>query len=390
MPVERPLRVLHVIDSLGAGGAEQNLVTLLRHLPQSDYEHHAAWLYPDEPLLPDLAPHLASMLRLEAGRGVNLVGAAVKLARYMNRIRPDVVSAKLVRAQLVARFATFLSGRIPTVSTWECLTYRDDMYESLGRRGPWLRRLTWLLDAGSGLGDAHIIAVSREIAEHNARKLRVDPRRVSVIYNAYEPKRITGIDESSRQRLRRELGVADHGHLLLSVGRLIEQKDHPTSINAMSEVARRLPHALLVIAGTGDLQMELQAQIDALRLRQNVRLLGRRGDVPALLATADLFVFPSLYEGNSIALMEALAAGLPAVLSRITSSLEVVESSPSVRYFTPGDSAGLASAIIESLANLPVLKAAAELEARRTSERFAPGVMARGYDEVYRRAARLI
>jgi hypothetical protein len=174
MQVEQPLRVLHVIDSLGAGGAEQNLVTLLRNLPRLKYEHHAAWLYPDEPLLPALAPHLASMLRLDAGRGWDLLRVALKLAGHMRRLRPDLVSAKLVRAQIVARVATFLAGRIPTVSTWECLTYRDDMYATLGKRGPWLHKLTWLLDAGSGLTDTHIIAVSREIAEHNARKLKVD------------------------------------------------------------------------------------------------------------------------------------------------------------------------------------------------------------------------
>jgi glycosyltransferase involved in cell wall biosynthesis len=176
--------------------------------------------------------------------------------------------------------------------------------------------------------------------------------------------------------------------LLLSVGRLVTQKDHPTSIAAMVEVARRFPHALLVIAGIGELQAQLQTKIDALGLGRHVRLLGRRNDVPALLCAADLFVFPSLYEGNSIALMEALSAGLPAVLSRIPSSLEVVESSPSIRYFAPGDSVDLANAIIEALEDLPARRAAAEIEAQRTRERFSPLVMASAYDEVFRQAAR--
>jgi L-malate glycosyltransferase len=380
------MRVLHVIDSLAEGGAEQNLLTLIRSLGPPDHEHHLAWLYADDRLLAAFAPHVASTLPLNAGRGWGLVGASRRLAEHIRRLRPDVVSAKLIRAQLVARSAAALAG-VPSVSTWECVSYTPDMYD-LGWRGPWLRRLTWLLDAGTGMHDARFIAVSHEVARHNARVLRVGPERVTVIYNAVDLGRVVDLGAAQREALRREFGVGADGRLLLSVGRLVGHKDHGTSIEAMARVARVSPGTVLAIAGAGPLRPTLQARIDSLGINAHVKLLGARTDVPALLRTADLFVFPSLYEGLGIALMEAIAAGLPAVSSRIATSLEVADGSPAVRYFTPGDADALANALLDALADLPAFQASAVASAPGTRERFAPAVMARQYDAVFREAAR--
>jgi glycosyltransferase involved in cell wall biosynthesis len=385
--VDRPLRVLHVIDSLAEGGAEQNLLTLIRNLPPPDHEHHIAWLYSDTRLLPAFAPHVKSTLDLGAGRQWDLLRVSANLARHMRRLRPDLASAKLIRAQLVARVAASLAGRTPTVSTWECVSYTRDMYAELGWWGPWLREFTRLVDAATGLREAHFIAVSRQVADHNARLLGVDPDRVSVIYNAVDPTRIVEIERAQREACRRELGAHPGGPLLLSVGRLVGHKGHATSIDAMPLVLRTFPSAVLAIAGSGPLRRTLEAHIERLGLEDRVRLLGPRPDVPALLSAADLFVFPSLYEGLGIALMEALAAGLPAVASRIQTSLEVAEGSPAIRFFPPGDGDRLAAAVTLALGELPALAAGAQGDAPRIRERFAPAAMARGYDAVFRRAA---
>jgi glycosyltransferase involved in cell wall biosynthesis len=382
----RPLRVLHVIDSLAEGGAEQNLLTMVRSLPPPDYEHHLVWLYADDRLLAAFRPHVASTIALRAGRGWGFLRAARGLARHVRRIRPDVVSAKLIRAQLAARFAVMLAGKTPIVSTWECVSYTPDMYD-LGWRSPWLRRLTWVLDAGTGWRDAKIVAVSKEVAERNGRVLRVDPRRVTVVYNGVDFGRIVDLDDGARSSLRRELGVESDAPLLLSVGRLVSHKDHATSIRGMPQVLAAYPRAVLAIAGAGPLRAELEALIASLRLERHVRLLGARADVPALLRAADLFLFPSTYEGLGIALMEALATGLPAIASHIGTTGEVAGGSRAVRYFEVGDAAGLAVATIEALRDLPAFTAIARAEARTIRERFAPAAMARGYDAVFRAAA---
>ncbi len=383
----RPLRVMHVIDSLAEGGAEQNLLTLIRNLPAHEYEHHLAWLYPDERLLPAFAPHVASVLALRTGRQLGLLGASSRLAKHIRRTHPDVVSAKLIRAQLVARIAVAISGRIPLVSTWECVSYGDEMYVELGHRGPWLRRLTWLLDAGTGVRDAHFVAVSHEVADHNARVLRVASSRVSVIYNAIDPSKIVDIGSVERDALRKDLGVRDGAPLLLSVGRLVAQKDHATSVRAMVDVANAFPDALLVIAGAGQLRTPLEETVDMLQMRDHVRILGARTDVPRLLRAADLFVFASRYEGLGIALMEALAAGLPAVCSDIGTSREVAAESEAVRFFPRGDASALASTLVHALHDLPSLRLAARAGSPGVLRRFGPDVMAAGYGSLFRNVA---
>jgi glycosyltransferase involved in cell wall biosynthesis len=383
---ERPLRVLHVIESLAEGGAELNLLTMVRSLPAPAYEHHLAWLYADDRLLPSFAPHVASVLAMRAARGLGLVRAARVLARHIRRLRPDVVSAKLIRAQLVARAATTWAGGTPSVSTWECVSYTPDMYE-LGWRSPWLRRITWLLDVATGWKDARIVAVSQEVAKRNAKVLHVDPSRVTVVYNGVDLARIMDLAEGTRSALRRELGVAPQDPLLLSVGRLVNQKDHATSIRAMKGIVAACPGAVLAIAGGGPLMAELQAMVSTLGLDAHVRLLGARSDVPALLRAADLFVFSSIYEGLGIALMEALATGLPAVASRIATTEEVADGSPAVRYFETGNAESLAMTAIDALQRLSSFTESARAGASRIRERFAPAAMAHGYDAVFRAAA---
>ena len=374
------------MDSLGEGGAEQNLLTLVRRLRAPVCEHHLVWLYDDTALMEAFRPHVGSMLSLRAKRGIGLVGAAGRLAAHLRELRPDLVHAKLIRAQLVARVAARLAGRLPVLTTWECLSYSSKMYVELGRRGPYLRAVTRALDATTGITDRHFIAVSKQVAEYNAKKLGVSASRVSVVYNAIEPDRIVDFDEEELASVRRGLDVGS-GPLLLSVGRLVGQKRHDVTIAAMPRILERHPTATLLIAGGGSLESDLQKQIVALGVGANVRLLGARKDVPALLKLADLFVFPSDYEGLGIALMEALAAGLPVAASHIPTSIEVAEGAGSVRYFEPGDSRGLAEAVIDTLSDLRASKDVARTDAGSVQQRFSPEGMAAQFLTIATRAA---
>lgn len=383
----RPLRVLHLMDSLGEGGAEQNLLTLVRRLPPPACEHQLAWLYDDDRLLAAFAPHVQRLLPLHCGRGLGMAVAAFRLAAALRADPPDVIHAKLIRSQLVARLAAKLCGGIPVISTWECVSYTERMYVELGARGPLLKSLTWLLDAVSGIGDRHFIAVSREVADHNAKKLHVDPSRVSVLYNAIEPDRITPTEPAKLAALRASLQLPA-GPVLVSVGRLVDQKNYQTTVAAIPHILAGAPDAVWLLAGGGPLEEQLRAQVRALGVEDHVRILGSRNDVPELLQIADLFVFASHYEGLGIALMEALAAGLPAVASHIPTSVEVASGVDTVRFFRSTDALDLARAVLESLAEGPVLKQRAARWAEGVKTRFSPEAMTSGFLAIARSAVR--
>ena len=121
-------------------------------------------------------------------------------------------------------------------------------------------------------------------------------------------------DLSKREELRRQLGLADElviGH----VGRFNPQKNHPFLLDIFAALLRKEPNAVLLLVGGGEDMLKIQAKAHALGIAEHVRFLGVRSDVADLMQAMDVFVFPSLYEGLGLVLIEAQAAGLPCVVS---------------------------------------------------------------------------
>src|SRR5579864_8442534 len=134
----RPLDVLHVTDSLGHGGAEQNLLSLLRRLPRDRFRHHLAWVVDHLALRDAFAPYVDTLVPL--GGDYSVVGcarAAARLGSWIRRRRPDVVHAQLITAQLVARIAAL--GNRPVVTTWQNAWYEPQATPEFG--GPKRRQL---------------------------------------------------------------------------------------------------------------------------------------------------------------------------------------------------------------------------------------------------------
>lgn len=137
---------------------------------------------------------------------------------------------------------------------------------------------------------------------------------------------------SERERLRKELGLEEK-KIILHIGRFTPQKNHAYILRIFKEIAHKEPSAHLLLVGAGELFEEVRSSIAASGLSERVTMLGRREDIPELLSAADLFLFPSLYEGLSVALVEAQADGLP-VLTTTNLSPETIFSSSLLQLST--------------------------------------------------------
>jgi glycosyltransferase involved in cell wall biosynthesis len=133
--------------------------------------------------------------------------------------------------------------------------------------------------------------------------------------------------------------------LLLSVGRLAEEKGHRYLIKAARRVVATYPRIHFLLAGEGELREGLQALADKTGCSNRIHFLGLRNDVPDLMAVADLFVLPSLSEAMPMALLEAMAAGVPIVATAVQGIEQVVTSHETGLIVPPGDSSRLADAI---------------------------------------------
>jgi predicted dehydrogenase len=173
------------------------------------------------------------------------------------------------------------------------------------------------------------------------------------------------------------------GKLLLTVARFSAQKDHATLIAAMPVIVAAHPDAVLLLVGTGEAQDAARHLVETLGMAAQIRFLGQRDDIADLMAAADLFVLPSRFEGLPLAVLEAMAAGLAVVATRIGGTLEAL-GKDHPHLTAPGDAAGLAQNIIALLHDPPALQALGDAGRQRFSKHFQAERMAAETEAIYR------
>lgn len=188
---------------------------------------------------------------------------------------------------------------------------------------------------------------------------------------------------ATREATRRALGLAGDEAMVLTVARLTEQKGHRVLLVAIPHVLAQQPSARFFLAGAGPLETALLHEIKARGLMANVTLLGERADIPELLAAADLFVLPSLFEGLPLSLLEAYAAALPVVAARAPGTAEAAIDGQTALLVDPGDGEGLARAIMRLLCDPVLAQRIAANGARYVAEEFSAVRMASETLRVY-------
>ena len=253
----------------------------------------------------------------------------------------DLVHAHGLRAGLRASMA--LRGprgaHVPLVITWHTKAH------TAGARAG----LVHLMERRVAKAAAVVLGVCSDLVdrarERGARDARLAPVAIPRPRPGGAPP-VSEDEECKRDKERAELGAVDRP-LLLAVGRLDQGQGHDLLLDAAHAWCGRDPQPLLAIAGEGDQRLALQRRIDNELLP--VQLLGRRDDVPELLAAADLVVLPSRWEARSLIAQEALRAGVPLVATDTGGTRELVGSGAElVRY---GDAAALARTVLDLLAD---------------------------------------
>ncbi len=163
------------------------------------------------------------------------------------------------------------------------------------------------------------------------------------------------------------------------MARLDKQKDHASLL----EAARLVPDAVFVLVGDGPLREELEDRATRLGVEERVLFLGWREDIPEVLACADLFVLPSLYEGLPLALLEAMAAGLPIVATAIGGTSEAVVDGVTGLLVPPGEPRSLAAAIRRALDDEGLARRLGAASRERVRREFSAAAMARRTVSIY-------
>ena len=352
------MRLLYVIDALTPGGAETSLVEMTPGLIAGGIDLHVLPLRPGLDLAPALSAAGATVHRRSRTSGrVGNVRAVLSVAR---RIRPDLIHTTLFEADVAGRVGARVLG-IPSSSSLVNDSYSPAHYNEAATAKLHAARA---LDAVTARSATRFHAISEAIALSVPPRIGASAAVVDVIPRGRDPHKYEFRPAALRTKTRDELGLSPQSPVILAIGRLDPQKGFDHLIQALPEVATKHPGIVTMIAGKdGRSSVELRKAAQA--AEAEIRFLGHRPDVPALLAAADVFCFPSEREGFGGVLIEALAVGCPVVASSIPTSREVLGrgARPAALFAPVGSHHQLAQALIETLED-PALSAVRAREGR--------------------------
>ena len=367
----RPLRVMHVLDRLDVGGTEKAVMKLIRGLEPGLFEHCICTL---RGVSPEANEWLSGVTLLDAGRTTAGFQFNVpRLARLMKSVRPMIVHSRNwggIEAMVAARVAG-----VPVA------IHSEHGYELEMRSGlPLHRRL--LRHCIYRMGSA-VATVTEELRNYHAAQAWWRSQDIKVLYNGVDGHEFRP-QTQVRDAVRCRLGIPQDALVVGSVGRIVPLKDFATLLKAANLLATEVPNLHVLLVGSGpELPALREYAASCPQLAGRVFFPGAVDQVADLLNTMDVFVLPTLIEGMSNTLLEALAVGLPVVATRVGGNPEIVEEGLCGYLFSPQDVPGLAS-FLRTLLRDSRLRAEFGRAARETALRnFSLEAMAQRYRDLY-------
>lgn len=345
----RAIRVLYLVTDLDAGGAEKALVRIATGLDRATFRPAVVGLGVEGALAERL--RAAGIPVTACGMRPTVPATWAALFDAVETFAPDVLHAFLFHANAAGRLARAVS-RVPA------------FVASVRVSEPRASHLRF--DRWAPLRPDRVVCVCEAVRLHLLDAGAADPERCIVIPNGVDPAAAGAADG---RRLRDALGILPGTPVALCVARLDPQK----GIDLLLEAWRSGPAqtgAVLLIAGDGPDRESLARHVTEAGIDGSVRFLGRVEDPAPYYAAVDLFVLPSRWEGLPNALLEARAAGLPAVATAVGGASEILAGSGSARLVPPGDAAAFSDAVVRLLRERDGLRRRASAEVPGLLERY--------------------
>jgi len=374
-PVQRgqlSRRVFYLLDSLNVGGTETQAVELALRLPAPRYQITMGCLRAEGPLLEKLKGSAVRVQEFHPKGGLDSpsgIYQVIQLAAHLRREKFDVVHTHDLWSNLMGVVAGRLAGVPAIISSRRDLAHFD-WYQ--GRRRNWLRRVQNL----SGI----VLANATPIRDALIAEDGFAPEKLRVIHN--------GVDTAKFQRAKSDRnrlfpGMED-GKLAILVGNMhSDVKGHPWLIAAAPSIVKEFPNTRFVFAGDGDCRSSFEDQVAALGMERNFIFLGRRADIPELLASCDIALLPSRAEGLPNAVLEYMASGLPVIVSNVGGNAELVKDGVTGLLVPAEDSSSLADAVLRLLRDPDLARQIAHNGQTMAIQNFSFERLVRQVDELY-------
>lgn len=352
---KRPLRIMHVVLQLDTGGMEKLLVEFARHADSDKYDLRFLCISSRGRLADDIEAQGWPVTSMDEPAGLRL-GMVRRMARIFRHWGVDVVHTHNTKPFLYAAPAARMA-RVPGLIQ----TRHGQAYQAPRRRIIAFKLASMAAD--------RIVCVSDDARRLTARN-GVSEGKLQTLWNGIHLDRFP------------YSGPQEGGPAVL-VSRLSPEKDVANLVRAVAVVASKRPSFRLEIAGGGQCLYDLQRLTSELGVERNVHFLGEVRDVPSLLSRASLFVLPSLTEGLSLTLLEAMAVGLPVVATNVGGNAEVVAQDTTGLLVPKSDPAALGAAVLRVLEDPELGRRMGRAGRRRVERHFDVRNMVRRYEALY-------
>jgi sugar transferase (PEP-CTERM/EpsH1 system associated) len=372
-----PIRIMHVVDHLGKGGLENGVANLIENLDATRFEHV---VYAIRQLGPNADRLGNSGVRViwQGKQSTDSRIQAPALVRAIREVKPDIVHSRnwaAVEAVLAGRW------------TRSCaVVHSEHGIEGDARaKEPWrricFRRLAFEL--------AHrVLSVSYQLRDLHARRTGFPAKRISVIHNGVDGRRFFP-DPMARARVRQELNITEDEFCIGCVGNLLPVKAHMVLLQAIEHLAGTCKDWRLILLGEGPERPRLEAFIESHPdWKGRVHLPGTSDRVPELLNAMDVYVLPSLSEGISNSLLEAMSTGLPVIATDAGGNPEVVIDGESGWLFPVGDAGRLAGRLALLRTQRDLRTQLGHEARRRVQAGFSIEAMTGNYERLYESVGR--
>lgn len=369
------VKILHLTSvSDTIAGAERLLVDLARAADRAQWDLVFVTVEPEGELNRTLSSLGWRTYSLHSRRPLALPLAWWRLRSIVRRERPHIIHSHLFHASVLASFPGIPAGTV-RIQTRHYTDY-------LGRYGNFSRRK---LDAWAARRFDGLFAVSEEARKWLVEVDKVSPNRVAVVENAVDFYRLAELDEEHGRTVLSKLGVKVKGAVIIGVAAsLVHAKGHETLLRAFAGLLKHRKDAVLIIMGDGPERARLERLRTELELDGSVHFLAHRPDAPVLIRALDCYVQPSLSEGFGLAAAEAMAMGIPVVVSHVGGLSRLVRDRVDGLVVEPGRDDALLRAMEEILEDPRLRRRLSDSARDRIREHYSLPRLLRDYDYWYR------
>ena len=386
------MKILHIIDSGGLYGAEVMLLNLVAEQVRQGIEPIIASIgehgIPEKPLETAAVKRGLPLERFRMRPGLNIAGV-MKVLRFARAEKVDILHSHGFKGNILFGLMPRFMRRLPLVTTLHGWTWtggwsRMALYEWLDRLSlSFIDRVVVVSESmRSRVGLKNICVINNGIpindsTDSNNRVLRTGNRKQGL-------KDSTNPLDSTNAIDSKIVAFCNGGFTIGAIGRLSKEKGFDILLNAVKQVAETHHHVKLLILGEGGERNDLEATVERLGLGERVLMPGYVKDAKQYLPLFGLFALPSLTEGLPMVILEAMAAGVPIVATRVGGLPDVLGNGEAGSLVEPGNVDALRDGLLKVLDNPENARMKAVTARQRVSDRYSSHSMAASYLEIYR------